>query len=87
MSVLIKGMNMPQSCDECPCCSYDDIEEIYRCNYVDDIVPNAINYKLDECPIVEVPDIPTQSLGDLLDVMGVIFKNFADNIKTKEGAE
>lgn len=34
---------------------------------------------------VEIPNMSTQTLGDLFNAMGDAFKNFADNIKQKEG--
>lgn len=56
MSVLIKGMEMPQSCDECwaldesgdyPYCLITGETEGYRFN--------TKKYKMHRCPLIEVP--------------------------------
>ena len=65
MSVLIKGMEMPKSCEECPLCC-DEAFGSYKCYRVkgwgDD------NSRAYDCPIVEVPT----PHGDLIDSDDVI---------------
>lgn len=58
MSVLIKGMEMPSSCDECELCTCyvreDGTEENYRC-----VITFYPIHEFDErheyCPLVEIP--------------------------------
>ena len=58
MSVLIKGMEMPRSCDECELCTCyvreDGTEENYRC-----VITFYPIHEFDErheyCPLVEIP--------------------------------
>ena len=54
MSVLIKGMDMPESCCECPC-EYDS----FRCNVtgtkfwdIEDF--DTLTQRLPNCPLVEI---------------------------------
>lgn len=60
MSVLIKGMEMPINCEECPCFN----EEDFLCQVYYKIlrVENIINRRADFCPLVELPPH-----GDLID--------------------
>lgn len=58
MSVLIKGMEMPTSCDECELCTCyvreDGTEENYRC--VITFYPiHEFNERHEYCPLIEVP--------------------------------
>ena len=58
MSVLIKGMEMPKSCDECELCTCyvreDGTEENYRC--VITFYPiHEFDKKHEYCPLVEIP--------------------------------
>lgn len=58
MSVLIKGMEMPKSCDECELCTCyvreDGTEENYRC--VITFYPiHEFNERHEYCPLVEIP--------------------------------
>lgn len=60
MSVLIKGMDMPRSCDECPCATVEVNEGYYGdmwCGVLSEIVePHEINTKPSWCPMVEVDE-------------------------------
>ena len=61
MSVLIKGMKMPQNCDACPM-----LYEYRLCALTDDHA-SSIEWKTEEkrmpnCPLIELPDH-----GDLID--------------------
>ena len=42
MSILIKGMEMPENCDTCPLSKWDSTNEKFYCIF-------------DNCPLVEVP--------------------------------
>ena len=58
MSVLIKGMEMPSSCDNCELCTCyvreDGTEENYRC--VITFYPiHEFNERHEYCPLVEIP--------------------------------
>ena len=61
MSVLIKGLKMPQNCDACPM-----LYEYRFCALTDDHA-SSIEWKIEEkrmpnCPLIELPDH-----GDLVD--------------------
>lgn len=70
MSILIKGMEMPTSCIECPCCRHDNWngETAHQCN-VSFITFGAedenwiYNTRPNWCPLAELP--PHGRLGDL----------------------
>ena len=70
MSILIKGMEMPTSCTECPCCRHDNWngETAHQCN-VSFITFGAeyenwiYNTRPNWCPLIELP--PHGRLGDL----------------------
>lgn len=70
MSVLIKDMEIPKTCAECPCCSvfpndgYEDIE--YFCNALDHapVIYGINSGRLDDCPLTEVPT-PQNGLIDV----------------------
>ena len=52
MSVLIKGMEMPKNCDECPvalCGKYCRINQTYT-------TYRALPIRPDHCPLVELPE-------------------------------
>ena len=60
MSVLIRGMEMPENCFECPCCRHDSIDGIKaeQCNLTLDVfgVNNTERWigRGQNCPLVEV---------------------------------
>ena len=68
--ILIKGMEMPTSCIECPCCRHDNWngETAHQCN-VSFITFGAedenwiYNTRPNWCPLTELP--PHGRLGDL----------------------
>ena len=62
MSVLIKGMEMPKNCINCPC--YDlfnhicQVTENFYYGYCDDVEAYRTEdglYRIKDCPLVEVP--------------------------------
>lgn len=60
MSVLIKGMEMPENCFECPCCRHDSVDGIKmeQCNLtLDSFDANYFerwNSRAQNCPLFEV---------------------------------
>ena len=50
MSVLIKGMDMPECCEVCPC--YDWKEDICR---ITDSPNDFSDTRVSDCPLVEIP--------------------------------
>ena len=60
MSVLIKGMEMPENCFECPCCRHDSVDGIKakQCNLTLDVFDanyfERWNSRAQNCPLVEV---------------------------------
>lgn len=73
MSILISGVQMPKSCNECPCCCYsyyEDCGDVWICQLLDTDIggygfSNVERYS--DCPLVEVPDtyeIKTRSFTD-----------------------
>ena len=68
MSVLVKDMEMPKECRECPMCEYYEITGNTWCKSADGLL--AENYKPisfdgipEWCPLVELPE----KHGDLID--------------------
>ena len=70
MSVLVKGMEMPENCFECPCCRHDSIDGIKaeQCNLTLDVfgVNNTERWigRGQNCPLTEVKE-PHGNLVDL----------------------
>lgn len=61
MSVLIKGMKMPKTCNECDFCHWSNIHQTGICDRCDD-EPVCADYGTDYkktrarfCPLVEIP--------------------------------
>ena len=60
MSILIRGMEMPENCFECPCMRHDSIDGIraYQCN-ITMILHDGIqggDGRPEWCPLEERPD-------------------------------
>ncbi len=59
MSVYIKGMEMPKSCDDCRIMVFEDtncVPELYcGCPIVFKAHPQGIDHRPDYCPLVLVP--------------------------------
>ena len=65
MSFIIKGLDFPKTCGDCPCCvEYDNGVCIYSDNYYTGMFCSAldctsdiyeIDQKLNNCPLVEIP--------------------------------
>ena len=56
MSVYIKGMEMPQNCASCGFVRQTEFLEDYCCLANDDGYITNIFWRLDDCPLVPVPD-------------------------------
>lgn len=60
-SVLIKGMEMPENCFECPCCRHDSVDGIKaeQCNLTLDVFDanyfERWNSRAQNCPLIELP--------------------------------
>ena len=69
MSVIVKGMEMPQNCFECPCCRHDSVDGIKaeQCNLTLDVFDanyfERWNSRAQNCPLIELP--PHGRLADL----------------------
>lgn len=59
MSVLIKGMEMPKSCDECRIMVFEDtncVPELFcGCPIVFKAHPQGVGHRPDYCPLIPVP--------------------------------
>ena len=65
MSFIIKGLDFPETCGECPCCvEYDKGACVYCEDYhtgmycsAQDSTPDVydIHQKLSDCPLIEIP--------------------------------
>ena len=65
MSFIVKGIDFPEKCGDCPCCvEYDNEDCVYYEKYhtgmycsAQDSAPDVddINKKLNNCPLVEIP--------------------------------
>lgn len=59
MNILIKGMEMPKSCDECRIMVFEDtncVPELFcGCPIVFKAHPQGVGHRPDYCPLVEVP--------------------------------
>lgn len=65
--ILIRGMEMPKSCDKCRIMVFEDtncVPELYcGCPIVFEAHPQGVGHRPDYCPLVPVP--PHGRLGDL----------------------
>ncbi len=73
MSILIKGMEKPETCSKCPFCQFDGLDLKLRCLVTDeDIFFDAKKKRAGNCPLVEIPPH-----GDLID-RDAVRKEFAE---------
>ena len=75
MSVLVKGMDMPDCCDNCKLRRWDDFEEDWFCPF-SGIVTLCLG-RQNDCPLVEIPD----KHGDLIDASQVVHATYYDDEK------
>ena len=79
MSVLIKGMEMPKSCESCPCKTADAFGGL-GCQATGYIPLRKVNQdRPDNCPLVEIPPH-----GRLIDVKSLETMNFTDGMYDAE---
>ena len=64
-SVLVKGMAMPENCEECPCYRHDSMDgaHAYQCNVTLKVSNWGLTERPSDCPLVEVKT----PHGDLID--------------------
>lgn len=97
MSILVKGMGMPERCADCPMC-YDFI----RCRLLEKSFKefDCVEYRWEYCPLVELPkhgrliDADKLPVSTFCSMSGLAFKHvWLDNIENAptvieaEGAE
>ena len=83
MSILIKGMEMPTSCEKCPCKTADAFGGL-GCQATGYIPLRKVNQnRPDWCPLIPVP--PHGRLGDL-DALHKLFLEKGKEFKGIEGA-
>ena len=62
MSVIVKGMKMPENCFECPCCRHDSRNghQKEQCNLTLDVFDKNYFERLEgraqNCPLIALPD-------------------------------
>lgn len=52
MSVLIRGMEMPESCEDC---TFYTLRPVARCTLLGNLITSFDDDRLSDCPMVEVP--------------------------------
>ena len=82
MSVLIKGMEMPKTCEECDLCTSDGYCLAMYGDSLWDALPEGAEYfptgwKYEGCPVIEVP----APHGDLIDIGSKITVAIKDGLK------
>lgn len=65
MSVYIRGMEMPESCEDC---IFFTSKPVSRCTLIGNIISSFDDDRLSDCPMVEV----TTPHGRLIDADGVL---------------
>ena len=82
MSILIKNMEMPKSCNYCSFSSWSNLHQTMRCNrctklcFKDDS-EEYMEKRPEWCPLVEVP----AKHGDLIDIDSKITIGIKDGLK------
>lgn len=83
MSVLIKGMVMPKTCEACPFSGWSNLFQTSSCKFIsvyDNIQPfdnfsrEYLTTRSKHCPLVEVPT----PHGDLIDIDTIDLTNIDD---------
>ena len=68
MSILIKGMEMPKSCDECRIMTFEDtncVPELFcGCPIVFMAHPQGVGHRPNYCPLIEVPPESEQKYNE-----------------------
>ena len=55
MSVIVKGMDMPKSCERCKFCFSITSDHIGKCAALEELVDNVYKQRDSRCPLVEIP--------------------------------
>lgn len=63
MSLLIKGMDMPEKCQYCPCCFNNQFEIDFLCGALNKTMSFVRIGRLGDCPLIALP----QKHGRLID--------------------
>lgn len=95
MSVLIKGMSLPDNCYECPCLRHDSIDGInaYQCNLTlntyDDNTQKMWTARDEDCPLVEVhtPHGRLIDADELLKEMNLAIAMMSGMMKTMDAED
>lgn len=74
MSVIVKGMEMPKGCGCCSMASHCE-SLLRKIEQTDDELWIPLNYRLDDCPLVEIPT-PHGRLIDKDKLRHELFTNF-----------
>lgn len=80
MSVIIKGMEIPESCDKCPFGSWTDAT-YFHCFSMEDEYEMQHGDRLDDCPLIEIPE----PHGRLIDADALSYR--CGDWYTEEGTE
>lgn len=56
MGVIIKSINMPESCEDCPLCVAYNNGEFWKCRITNNEVTDLFLCRAMECPLEEVND-------------------------------
>ena len=84
MSILIRGMEMPKNCLECPCCTLGYCRvDVKTTEYAKYVFPDGQDDRHSDCPLVEIPT-PHGNLKDESDIISLIEVMFC---KDKDGME
>ena len=88
MSILIKDMDMPKVCNECPFCCNPSYFEYAWCELLQQHfdMDESYNKVADFCPITEVPT-PHGRLGDLDKLMAEFMDSDLDHLQRDDWKE
>ena len=93
MSVMIKGMGMPNGCYDCPilqsCDGCFDFECPFNSYLLWHNAEDVIRYRPDSCPLVEIPTphgrlIDADALHEIADAQPTFWKGAIDEIMVRE---
>lgn len=61
MSVIIKGINVPESCNKCPFAELDILYALWTCKFsggdvTEELFSNAYSFRPEWCPVGELPE-------------------------------
>ena len=76
MSILIKGLDMPKNCYECPFGKEKRLDVGIICTLLDGITFDTTSRPTSMCPLIELPDI-------YIDISKAFMQELADKICIK----